>query len=144
MDAEAVRARFRSVPVARLATVGASGLPHLVPITFALLGPDTLVTAVDDKPKRTRALQRLANLAAHPQVCVLADHYEEDWRCLWWARADGTARIEETAREPDALSALTARYPQYAERRPAGPLILIAVDRWSGWTAAGHAESAER
>jgi len=36
--------------VARLATVGADGRPHVVPVCFALDG-DMLYTAVDEKPK---------------------------------------------------------------------------------------------
>jgi hypothetical protein len=53
-------------------------------------------------------------------------------------RADGTARIVDPDAEPalraDALSALAERYPQYRERPPAGALIVITVDRWSGWS----------
>src|SRR5579884_3748103 len=87
-SAEAIR-RFATSPVARLATVGSAGRPHLVPITFALLDSHTLVTAVDHKPKRTRALVRLANIEANPRVSALVDHYEADWERLWWVRADG-------------------------------------------------------
>jgi PPOX class probable F420-dependent enzyme len=133
------RARFADARVARLATASADGRPHVVPITFALLGDDTLVTAVDHKPKRTQALKRLANLRANPAVTVLVDHYSEDWEQLWWARADGRGRVlepdePEAARGP-ALDALAGRYPQYRERRPDGPVIVIAVERWSAWSA---------
>jgi PPOX class probable F420-dependent enzyme len=135
MDTEQVCRHFDQARVARLATVGSGARqPHLVPVTFARRG-DTLVTAVDHKPKRTRALRRLANIAANPLVSVLVDHYEEDWTRLWWARADGTARVVEAATEPDALAALVSRYPQYAERAPDGPLIVISVARWTGWSA---------
>ena len=48
--------RFATCRVARLATAGPDGLPHLVPIVFALVG-DVLHTAVDGKPKRTRRLK---------------------------------------------------------------------------------------
>jgi hypothetical protein len=44
------------------------------------------------------------------------------------------------AAEPElraaALRALTARYAPYRERPPEGALIVIAVGRWSGWSAA--------
>ena len=134
MTSEEARRRFASARVARLATAGADGHPHVVPITFALLGDDTIVTAVDHKPKRTRALRRLANIAANPRVAVLVDEYTDDWPRLWWARADGTADV---VGEVDAasLAALAARYPPYTEHPPAGPLIVIAVKRWSGWSA---------
>lgn len=120
--------------MARLATVGSTGAPHLVPITFALLDERTLVTAVDHKPKRTRALRRLANIAANPQVSVLVDHYESDWERLWWVRADGRARVEKAA-PAGAAEALARRYEQYRERPPAGPFIVIEIQRLSGWSA---------
>ena len=120
--------------MAHLATVGSTGAPHLVPITFALLDERTLVTAVDHKPKRTRAVQRLANIAANPQVSVLVDHYESDWQRLWWVRADGRARVEKAA-PAGAAEALAKRYEQYRERRPAGPFIVIEIQRLSSWSA---------
>ncbi|MEA2223526.1 MAG: hypothetical protein QOH83_1902, partial [Solirubrobacteraceae bacterium] len=65
MTGEEARERFASARVARLASAGADGRPHIVPVVFALDG-DTIVHAVDGKPKRTRALRRLANIAANP------------------------------------------------------------------------------
>jgi len=123
---------FGSAPVARLATVRDDGAPHLVPIVFAVDG-DVIYSAVDAKPKRTRSLRRLANIAAEPRVSVLADHYADDWSRLWWVRADGTARVLDAS--PAGLAALTARYPQYRETPPPGPFLEITVERWSCWTA---------
>ena len=125
--------RFAAVPVARLATVRADGAPHLVPIVFALLSDDVIVSAVDGKPKRSRALRRLANIAAEPRVSVLADHYEQDWSRLWWVRADGVARVRPAY--PEGLAALVERYPQYRQAPPAGPFVEITVARWSAWAA---------
>src|SRR5438552_12363668 len=87
-----MRRRVEAARVARLATVRPDGRPHVVPITFAIAG-DTIVTAVDDKRKRTTGLQRLRNVAAHPEVSVLVDHYDDEWSRLWWVRADGSARV---------------------------------------------------
>jgi PPOX class probable F420-dependent enzyme len=132
------RARFAGARVARLATVGAGGAPHLVPLVFALEG-DVVYSAVDHKPKRTTALQRLANVAANPAVSLLADHYDDDdWDRLWWVRADGVARVVDPASDEAALAvrALQARYPQYSGRPPAGPVLAVTVERWSGWAAA--------
>ena len=77
--------------VARLATVSATGQPHLVPVTFAVDG-DMIYTAVDHKPKTTTRLRRLANIAANPQVTLLADHYADDWDQLWWPAPTATPR----------------------------------------------------
>ena len=117
--------------VARLATVDATGRPHVVPICFAIEG-DTLYTAVDEKPKRTRRLRRLANIEANPVVEVLIDHYDEDWSRLRWARLRGTARIVE---DRHAVELLAAKYPQYQEEPPAGPVIAVAIEEQKEWTA---------
>lgn len=124
--------RFALAPVAHLATVTDSGAPHLVPIVFAVTG-DVIHSAVDAKPKRTRNLRRLANIAADPRVSVLADHYEDDWSALWWVRADGEAHVRDES--PEGLAALVARYPQYRDAAPAGPFLEITVTRWTAWQA---------
>jgi PPOX class probable F420-dependent enzyme len=133
MSAEQARARFAVTPVARLATADAAGVPHLVPIVFALVG-DALYFVVDDKPKASAQLRRLANIRANPRVGVLVDRYDDDWDKLWWARADGTARVLDDFDET-ATAALARRYPRYHRSAPPGPMVEIAVDRWSGWSA---------
>jgi PPOX class probable F420-dependent enzyme len=125
-----------------LATAGADGAPHVVPIAFAVAradGCDLIYSVVDAKPKRTTALRRLSNVAANPAVSVLVDHYEEDWSALWWARADGIGRVlderhagadaEESER---AIALLARRYPQ---QQAVGAVLAIEVRRWSGWSA---------
>ncbi len=119
--------------------MGESGKPHIVPFTFAVLD-DVIYSAVDAKPKSTSNLRRLANIRTNPDVAVLADHYEDDWSRLWWARADGRASVIE---DPDAMARpielLVARYTQYAASPPGGPVIVIEVDRWTGWSADAQA-----
>jgi PPOX class probable F420-dependent enzyme len=139
------RRRLAGVRVARLATVSPAGRPHVVPFTFALgsrargagSGPeDHIYSAVDAKPKSSTDLRRLRNIRANPRVAVLADHYEDDWDRLWWVRADGQAAIlDDPATMAPALALLAGRYPQYRQHPPAGPVISIHVDRWTGWTA---------
>src|SRR6266571_7912535 len=135
MDATAMRRRIADAMVARLATVGAGGKPHLVPISFAVDG-ETIYFAVDAKPKRTTDLERLRNIAANPSVSVLVDHYEDDWKRLWWVRADGAARlIADRARAERALDLLARKYPQYRDDRPPGPVVAITIQRMTGWAA---------
>jgi PPOX class probable F420-dependent enzyme len=124
------RERFGAARVARLATVAPDLSPHVVPVVFAVDG-DAILTAVDHKPKSTTRLRRLANIAANPQVSLLVDDYDDDWSQLWWARADGTAHVHETY----DLAPLVARYDAYRDRPPTGPVIVVSVDRWSGWSA---------
>lgn len=122
--------RFASARVARLATAG----PHIVPIVFAVVG-DVIYHAVDHKPKRTTALKRLENLRADPRCSVLVDGYDEDWEKLWWERADGEGAVLAPG-HAEAIEALQAKYEQYRDRPPLGPVVAIRVSRWSEWSAA--------
>lgn len=120
--------------VARLATLDPDGSPNLVPFVFALDG-DTLYSSVDEKPKRTRRLRRLENIRRNPQVTVLVDHYEEEWRRLWWVRLRGRGRVIEEGPERDrALALLGKKYPQYRASPPEGPVIGVDVTDWRGWS----------
>lgn len=129
-----VRERVAQARVGRLATLDPDGRPHLVPVCFALAG-DTLYTAVDQKPKRSRRLRRVANIRARPDVGVIVDHYEEDWSRLWWVRLRGRGRLVD---DPDeralALELLAAKYEQYRTEPPPGPVIAVDVDEWRSWT----------
>lgn len=135
MDELEARERFAAAPVARLATIRLDGAPHLVPVTFAIL-EDTIWFLVDGKPKRSRELQRLANIEAEGRVSLLVDHYEDAWSALWWVRADGRARvITDPEAWRDALVALTRKYAPYASEPPSGPAVEIQIQRWRWWAA---------
>jgi PPOX class probable F420-dependent enzyme len=131
-----VRERVAAARVARLATIDRDGRPHLVPIVFALDG-DTLYTAVDAKPKRSRRLRRIENARERPDVTVLVDHYDDDWNRLWWVRLRGRARVLDAGEEAErALELLAAKYAQYDRERPARPVLAVDVIDWRGWAAA--------
>ncbi|MFF7191180.1 TIGR03668 family PPOX class F420-dependent oxidoreductase [Streptomyces sp. NPDC008222] len=146
MPEDEARRRFTDARVARLATVDSSGRPHLVPVVFARRGDGGIVMAVDHKPKQSQRLKRLHNIAVQPAVCLLADAYDEDWERLWWVRADGGARIlppgapaaQDCEEYAAALALLTRKYPQYREMPPDGPVVVVAVRRWTGWRAAAE------
>lgn len=113
-----------------------------MPLCFVLDG-DILYSVVDDKPKRTRSLRRLAEVRRHPAVAVLADHYADDWSELWWVRAEGRARVLEPGSEEGAaerrraVTLLRSRYPQYHTHTLDGPVLAIEVTAWRWWSAAG-------
>jgi PPOX class probable F420-dependent enzyme len=137
LDSDQAQARLAGARVVRLATVAPDGRPSLVVICFALRG-DTLYSAVDGKPKRTRELARLAHIEHEPRVAVLADHYDDqDWGALWWVRAEGSALVlREGAERERALQLLVARYAQYRAQPPEGSVIAARLTRWQGWSAA--------
>lgn len=130
-----MRRRVAAARVARLASVDPAGRLHVVPICFALDG-ETLVSAVDAKPKASTRPQRLVNVRASPEVALLVDEYDEDWSRLWWVRLRGRARVvEEEPEREDALALLAAKYPQYRDEPPPGPAIVVELTEWRGWAA---------
>ena len=129
-----------------LVTVAPSGALRPVPVCFALAPPqtDVLWTPLDEKPKRVDDPPRLArvrDVLQRPRVALLADRWEEDWSRLAWLRLEGDARLMEPAgptasEHADAVTALRARYPQYAQQAlETRPLIRIEIVRASGWGA---------
>ncbi len=137
LPAAVMRRRVEAARVGRLATVSSDGRPHLVPVVFALSG-DTLVTAVDAKPKSSGRLRRLDNIRANPRVTVLVDHYDEDWSRLWWVRLDGEARIlADPASTHGPVDLLAGKYGQYIRHPPQGPVVSVRLSGWRGWAAQG-------
>ena len=120
--------------VARLGTIAASGAPHLVPVCFALV-EGRIAIAIDEKPKRTLELARLANIRRDARVTLLVDRYEDDWTQLAWVRLDGEAEMMERGEMwPEALQALRERYSLYAAMElESRPVIRIEARRISGW-----------
>lgn len=122
-------------PTGHLATIRPDGRPHVVVVTFALVG-HTIVTAIDHKPKSTNRLQRLINIENDPTVSILVDHYSDDWTQLWWVRVDGTASIRSAGEEwKEAVDHLAAKYPQYETDPPAGPQVAISLDEVVFWAS---------
>jgi PPOX class probable F420-dependent enzyme len=119
--------------VGHLATADAAGIPHVVPICYALVG-DKFYFVVDEKPKRSRrGLKRLRNIAANGQVALIMDQYDEDWSRLAFLLVQGQAAPVSNASEyAAALEALCRRYPQYRGMKlqfELHPMVRIAP-RW--------------
>jgi PPOX class probable F420-dependent enzyme len=112
-------------------TIGPRGAPQAVPICFVYLG-GFFYSAIDRKPKRVAPgkLARLRNIVARPQVALLIDHYEEDWRKLWFVLVRGRAKLMAEGRDrghETALRALRKKYPQYAAGMLAEDALLIRI-----------------
>ncbi len=128
---EEARAVVDQAPRAVLTTIDDDGRPHAVPVCFAVSGSH-IFTAIDHKPKTTTSLARLRHIEARPFATVLVDRYDDDWSKLGWVMVRGRARID----HPGAAgSELEARYRQYRERPPEGPVIVIEPQRISWWLA---------
>ena len=127
-----------SARVARLATADAGGIPHVVPVCYALIG-DSLYVTIDEKPKRpgARVLKRLRNVMENPAVAAVVDRYDDDWSRLAWVMLRGRAEILDCGGEHDrAQAALRERYPQYrAMRLEPLPVIALRIARVNAWGA---------
>ena len=122
--------------VGHLATADAQGVPHVVPVCFAVAG-DTLYTTLDEKPKRgTRTpLKRVRNILENPAAAFVADRYDENWARLGWVMLRGRAEILDAGEEHDAAQALLrSRYPQLAAMQiDALPVIAVRIERVTSW-----------
>lgn len=123
--------------VAHLATADAQARPHVVPVCFVVTEATAYIT-MDEKPKSVplRALKRLRNIAANPQVALVADHYDDrDWSQLGWVMLRGRAEILEAGDEhATAQALLKARYAQLADMfLAAHPVIALRIESVASW-----------
>jgi PPOX class probable F420-dependent enzyme len=127
---------LRDARVGRLATADAAGQPLVVPVCYVYDG-ERCYSAVDAKPKRTRDLKRLRNLADNPRVSLAVDHYDEDWRALRYVIVQGRGDVLESGAEfSRAVDLLVAKYPQYGELRldrTAGAVVRVTPARILSW-----------
>jgi PPOX class probable F420-dependent enzyme len=112
-----------------LATVDANSRPHAVPVCWAEI-EGRIAVAVDDKPKTSRRLQRVRNIERNPEVTLLFDHYENDWKQIGWVMVRGRASL---APPGTARAELARRYEQYSISPPAGVVIVATPHRIVWW-----------
>ena len=129
-------ALLRDARVGRLATADASGRPLVVPVCYAFDGA-RCYSAVDAKPKRTRELRRLKNIAANPQASLVVDVWDEDWSRLAWVMVEGRAEVLTVGAEfTRAIDLLLTKYPQYRTMgldRREGAVVALQPSRVLAW-----------
>jgi PPOX class probable F420-dependent enzyme len=123
--------------VGHLGLLDDAGRPRVLPVTFVVMAGEAW-SAVDDKPKRRAGgdLARVRWLRARPSSALTVDRYDDDWTRLAWVQLVGSTSVVETAGHEHVLRALAARYGQYRDRAPGGPLLRLRVERAVCWSAA--------
>jgi PPOX class probable F420-dependent enzyme len=121
--------------VARLGLLDLEGTPRVLPVTFAM-AEGRIWTAIDQKPKRAKEPARLRFLRRDPRVALTVDHYSDDWEQLAWVQVLGRVSILGVSDGAAGLEALTAKYEQYRQEAPAGPLLALDPQRYLWWRAA--------
>jgi len=126
--------------VARLATAGADGRPHVIPVCYAFDG-ERFFFPIDEKPKRVgpARLKRVRNIQENPRVALVIDDYAEDWTQLRFILVQGVAEIVDGgATHVTALGLLRDRYPQYrAMRLEERPVVAISPRTVAAWGPVG-------
>jgi PPOX class probable F420-dependent enzyme len=122
--------------LAHLAFLDENDRPRVLPVTFALAGGEVW-SAIDSKPKRTAEPARVRLLRRRAEAALCVDRYDDDWSRLAWVQLLGRVDVLDTAAGVRGLDALIAKYPQYREQPPPGPLLRLTVQRALSWRASG-------
>jgi PPOX class probable F420-dependent enzyme len=128
---EWARELLSSARVARLGLLDEGDLPRVLPVTFAVF-EDAVWSAIDRKPKRAGEPARVRRLRRRPDAALLVDRYDDDWSRLAWLELRGPVTIHPLG---PAVEALAARYEQYGEEPPQGPLLRLEVRDAVWWRA---------
>jgi len=108
--------------VCRVATSGAAGIPHVVPVCHALSGERIVFGSGNDARK-------VKNIAENPQVTVVIDAYAEAWSLLRGVMIQGRARvIERGPRFRRGRDLLYRKYPQYPRDAALSPSDSVIVE----------------
>lgn len=108
--------------VCRVATAGASGVPHVVPVCHVLAGGKIFFASGDDGRK-------VRNLRENPRVTLTVDVYSDHWGTLKGVMIQGTARLIEGGPGFRRVRDLLYRkYPQYPREAAISPLDSVAVE----------------
>ena len=95
--------------VSRVATAGADGMPHLVPVCH-VVADGKIYFASGNKGRK------VLNLRANPRVALTVDLYSDSWAHIKGVMVQGTAAlIEKGPRFRRIRALLYEKYPQYPD-----------------------------
>jgi PPOX class probable F420-dependent enzyme len=127
--------------IARLATADSEECkPHLVPVVFIFDGNNFYIP-LDEKAKRSKPenLKRVKNIHANPNVALLIDEYNEDWKKIWFIMIQGNASlINNIEYKQNRLiqrihRLLYEKYPQYLDIGIGEFCIMIQPQKVISW-----------
>jgi PPOX class probable F420-dependent enzyme len=127
---------LESARVARLGLLDEEGAPRVLPVTFAV-AEARIWSAIDQKPKGPNEPARVRFLRRDPRAALTVDQYSDDWEELAWVQVLGRVEVLEISEAGSGLDALSAKYAQYREEAPPGPVLALEPERGLCWRAAG-------
>ena len=109
-------ALIKEAKVARLATVDQKLHPYVVPVVF-VFHENLFFIPLDEKKKtvNSKNLKRVKNIEKNPNVTLLIDKYQNDWKKLFFLMIHGKAKvIDGNNKLMDKIhKLLVSKYPQY-------------------------------
>ena len=131
-----------SARIGHLATASSNLQPYVTPAVF-ILQKNNIIVPLDDKPKTVsvKELRRVKNIEENPKVSFLVDHYEEDWRNLWFVMIIGYAMLVKPNRRTERLrkeiskihSKFLKKYSQYNKISVGNFYIRIKINKTTYW-----------
>src|SRR5262245_2031745 len=97
---------MKKMGVARVATVDAEGVPHVVAVC-PLVEDSRLYFASESGAKKVR------NIKANPEIAMVFDEYHDSWRGLKGVMIRGRARLVDQKTFSRVRSKLYKKYPKY-------------------------------
>ena len=110
-----------SLRVARLATVGAKGQTHNVPIC-PLLDRERIYVGSETGARKVR------NLEANPRVAIVFDEYTEAWAYLRGIMIQGEARVVKPSEFRRLRKKMYAKYLRYESMAPLGARDSVILE----------------
>jgi len=128
---------IKGAKVARLATVDQKSHPYVVPVVF-VFHENSFFIPLDEKVKtvNARKLKRVKNIEKNPNVTLLIDKYQNDWKKLFFLMIHGKATVidEKNRKLMDKIhKLLISKYPQYKKIGVGNSCIKINPTKVTFW-----------
>jgi len=128
---------IKRAKVARLATVDQKSHPYVVPVVF-VFHENSFFIPLDDKTKtvNVRKLKRVKNIEKNPNVTLLIDEYQNDWKKLFFLMIHGKATVTDgkNSKIMDKVhKLLISKYPQYKKIGVGNSCIKINTTKVTFW-----------
>jgi len=127
---------IKGAKVARLATVDQKLHLYVVPVVF-VFHENSFFIPLDEKTKtvNSRNLKRVKNIEKNPNVTLLIDKYQNDWKKLFFLMIHGKAKmIDGDSKLMEKVhKLLISKYPQYKKIGMGNSCIRINPTKVTFW-----------
>jgi len=120
----------KSQGVARLATIGADGAPHNVPVC-PVYDRGKVYVGTETEAKKVR------NIRSNPRASIVFDQYRDSWNGLRGVMLQCNARIVEQKEFKNIRKKLYEKYPKYESESALEPgesvIVELSPDKKFTW-----------